>query len=234
MNELWIIRHGRAGVDGEYDCLTPQGFAQAKALGDYLRQMNIRFDAAFSGSLRRQQETLSTILEGLTESPTDQIDVRPALDEFSPRQVVRVAAMLRETNAAFRVLYDEWQNDWSAAVESGKPQFFKVMRHFFEYWAFEPGEHGFQSWAGSVLDGFASLPRHGRLLVVSSATPIALAAGAAFGMDAVGSLKLLQPIYNTSLTIVRRSSDGFQSEHLEPVMFNAVPHLRDPALITSL
>jgi len=234
VNEIWIVRHGRAGVEGEYDCLTQQGFAQAKALGDYLRQMQIRFDAAFSGSLRRQQETLSTILEGLTESPTDQIDVREALNEFSPRQVIRVAAKLRESNEEFRGVFDRWQNEWSDSVETGKPLFFKVMRHFLEYWAFEPGEHGFQSWAASVLEGFSALPHHGRLLVVSSATPIALAAGTAFGMKPVESLKLLQPIYNSSITIVRRSDRGFESDVLEPVMFNAVPHLRDPSMLTLL
>ncbi len=233
VNEIWLVRHGRAGVDREYDCLTEQGFAQARALANYLNLMQIRFDGAFAGSLRRQQQTLSTICDNLAENNLKQIEVRETLNEFSPRQVYRVAARLRQQDPNFRSLFDQWQNNWSEAVERGKPQFFSVMRHFLDYWAAEPGEHGFQRWAASVLEGFSELPHSGRLLVVSSATPIALAAGAAFGLDAVESLRLLQPLYNSSITIIRRVRYAGR-ETLEPVMYNAVPHIQDPAMLTRL
>lgn len=234
VNEIWMIRHAKAGVENDYDCLAQQGLVQAKALGSYLRQMHIHFDAAFSGSLQRQKETLATVLDHLPDAPRDQVEIRESFNEFPPGQLLRVAAKLRESSEEFRNSYERWQNEWNNSVEAGKPFFFKVMRQFLEYWACESGEHGFQSWAASVLEGFSALPGHGRLLVVSSATPIALAAGAAFGMSPVASLKLLQHIYNSSITIVRRLNHGFASDILEPVMFNAVPHLRDPSMLTLL
>ncbi|MBW7858988.1 MAG: hypothetical protein H3C43_12015 [Leptonema sp. (in: Bacteria)] len=48
------------------------------------------------------------------------------------------------------------------------------------------------------------------------------------------SLQLAEPIFNSSLTVVKRREPGYTTEGLEPIMFNAIPHLRDSKLVTLL
>ena len=58
MGSIYVVRHGQAafGTD-DYDRLTEVGFAQARLLGAHFRARRIRFDAIFTGTLRRQIET---------------------------------------------------------------------------------------------------------------------------------------------------------------------------------
>lgn len=233
-NELWFLRHGRAGIENEYDALSEDGFSQADAFGQYCQDMQIEFDAVYVGSLRRQKETATTVASKLPNFTVEKIIIHEALNEFSPRHVVRVISRLRETNLEIRTIVDEWLTKWNQSVDAGKPMFHKIMEHFLEAWVDEAGDHGFHTWATSVIEGFSQLPNQGRLLVVSSATPIALASGIAFGMSPKQSLQLAEPIFNSSLTIVKRRLPGYTTEGLEPVMFNAIPHLRDSKLVTVL
>lgn len=233
-NELWFLRHGRAGIENEYDALSEEGFCQANAFGQYCQEMQIEFDSVYVGSLRRQQETATTVADRLSNFTPEQIITHQSLNEFSPHHVVRVISKLRETNIEIRAIVDEWMLKWNESVDAGKPMFHKIMEYFLEAWVDETGEHGFDSWANSVIEGFSLLPNQGRVLVVSSATPIAIASGIAFGMSPKQSLQLAEPIFNSSLTIIKRRQPGYSRNGLEPIMFNAIPHLRDAKLVTLL
>ena len=66
MGTLYLVRHGQAsfGAD-DYDQLSDLGRRQSVRLGEYFAERGIRFDALLAGTLRRQQQTLAGILEGL-------------------------------------------------------------------------------------------------------------------------------------------------------------------------
>ncbi|MBW7857587.1 MAG: histidine phosphatase family protein, partial [Leptonema sp. (in: Bacteria)] len=157
-NELWFLRHGRAGIENEYDALSEDGYNQANAFGQYCQDMQIEFDSVYVGSLRRQQETATTVVSKLPNFTVEQIITHEALNEFSPRHVVRVISKLRETNKEVRAIVDEWMLKWNQSVDAGKPMFHKIMEYFLEAWVDEPGDHGFDSWANSVIEGFSKLP----------------------------------------------------------------------------
>ena len=90
MGVIHVVRHGQAAFGTEhYDRLTEIGFAQARLLGDYFSRRNIRFDAVFTGTLRRQTETAQGIIEGhsaLSKQPL--AESFPGLDEYKPEAVM--------------------------------------------------------------------------------------------------------------------------------------------------
>src|SRR6202050_2494452 len=90
MGAIYLVRHGQAafGTD-HYDRLTEIGFAQARLLGGYFAQRQIRFDGVFTGTLRRQTETAQGILEGHSELGTlPPQETFPGLDEYKPEAIM--------------------------------------------------------------------------------------------------------------------------------------------------
>ena len=66
MGSIYLIRHGQASFGAEnYDVLSPLGYRQSEALGDYLAQLDVTFDRCLSGELERQQDTARTTTGGL-------------------------------------------------------------------------------------------------------------------------------------------------------------------------
>ena len=65
MGTLYLVRHGQAsfGAD-DYDVLSDLGYRQALRLGEYFKYKGISFDAAFTGTLRRQVKTFDGICAG--------------------------------------------------------------------------------------------------------------------------------------------------------------------------
>mgnify|MGYP006207489193 FL=1 len=58
MGTLYLVRHGQAsfGAD-DYDQLSERGQAQSQRLGAYWRERGLRFDAVYTGTLRRHAQT---------------------------------------------------------------------------------------------------------------------------------------------------------------------------------
>ena len=65
MGAIYLVRHGQAafGTD-DYDRLTEIGYTQAHLLGGFLAVRRVRFEAIYTGTLRRHTETLRAILDG--------------------------------------------------------------------------------------------------------------------------------------------------------------------------
>ena len=88
MGTLHLVRHGQAsfGAD-DYDLLSPLGQRQALRLGEYWRERGQAFDAVYSGTLRRHDETLAGIVQGLGGAPAA---LRlPALNEYDSLALIR-------------------------------------------------------------------------------------------------------------------------------------------------
>jgi broad specificity phosphatase PhoE len=70
MSELVLVRHGQASFGAQsYDKLSPAGIAQIKQLSRHWQDLGERFDAIYSGSLQRQQETAAELLHHVHENP---------------------------------------------------------------------------------------------------------------------------------------------------------------------
>lgn len=66
MGTLYLVRHGQAsfGAD-DYDVLSAMGRQQSVRLGEYFQHKGVIFDAALTGTLNRQIQTLAGICQGM-------------------------------------------------------------------------------------------------------------------------------------------------------------------------
>jgi broad specificity phosphatase PhoE len=95
------VRHRQAGTRQSYDALSDLGRRQARLLGEYFMRHRIRFDAAYSGGLVRQQGTVDEVRAACDEFPVPVVD--PGWNEFDLDHVYReLAPVLCEEDANFR------------------------------------------------------------------------------------------------------------------------------------
>ncbi|WP_010137828.1 histidine phosphatase family protein [Oceanicola sp. S124] len=126
MGTLYLIRHGQASFGAaDYDVLSETGHAQARALGRWFAAQGIRPDRLAHGGLRRQRETLESILTGMDSNGS--AEEHPGLSEFDFKALLdaRFAAEPAPTGlhddrrSHFRTLRDTvlmWQRDEIAAA----------------------------------------------------------------------------------------------------------------------
>ena len=229
MGSIYVVRHGQAafGTD-DYDRLTEVGFTQARLLGAHFAARRIRFDAIFTGTLRRQIETARGILEGHPDLGVDLPQERvPGLDEYHSDAIM---------TAHFGV-----PPVWDASAERRDPSLvrdhFRHLREALLAWAdgrIRPegmvAFSRFQEQAVAAIVEARSRFPDGRVLVVSSGGPIAAIVAAALQAPPATAVDLNLRIRNSSLSEFSSSS---KRHHL--ISFNAVPHLEthaDTALTT--
>jgi broad specificity phosphatase PhoE len=229
MGSIYVVRHGQAafGTD-HYDRLTETGFTQSRLLGAYFGVRNIRFQAVFTGTLRRQIETAQGICEGLPELEAELLQERfSGLDEYNPEAILMAftgevpepaeAAARRDPVVVrdhFRLLRDAllaWAEDRTQPV--GMPA----------WQAFQEGA------TAALIEARQRFP-DGNVLIVSSGGPIAAMVTAALKAPPATAVELNLRIRNSSLTEFASTP---RRHHL--VSFNGLPHLDtnpDASLIT--
>lgn len=234
MYPLYLIRHGQAGTRDEYDRLSSLGQAQARELGVWLAREGIRFDAVWSGELRRQQDTAALVLGAMTEAGLPQPEPRRdrRWNEFDLDAVyAAIAPQMAAEDPAFRDHYEALLQ----AIHSGDAQIHRTWtstdtavvrawvagRHRFEGESWIEFVSRVQSAAKETLTEAGS----GRSVAVfTSATPVAITLGLALPLQAGDMLELAGTSINSNVTIL--SANGSQPRLFA---FNWAAHLKDPA-----
>src|SRR6202161_1478621 len=196
---IYVVRHGQAAFGTEhYDRLTEIGFTQARLLGGYFARRQIRFDAVFTGTLRRQTETAQGIFEGRLElgaSPPQ--EAFPGLDEYKPE------AIMMALTGNFPA---------PALAAAGRDpvvvrEHFRVLREALLAWAEDrtqpegmPDWQAFQDAAVAALVEARQRFPDGNVLIVSSGGPIAAIVAAALKAPPATAVELNLRIRNSSLT----------------------------------
>jgi broad specificity phosphatase PhoE len=226
---IHVVRHGQAAFGTEhYDRLTDIGFAQARLLGGYFVRRRIRFDAVFTGTLRRQTETAQAILEGYAEPGVrPAFETFPGLDEYKPE-----AVLMAHTGAVPEAAPAAARRDPAVVREH-----FRLLRVALLAWAEGriapegmPAWQPFQDGAVAALMEARQRFPDGNVLIVSSGGPIAATVAAALNAPPSAAIELNLRIRNSSLTEFASTP---RRHHL--VSFNGLPHLDtnpDPSLIT--
>jgi broad specificity phosphatase PhoE len=229
MGTIYLVRHGQAafGTD-HYDRLTDVGFSQARLLGDYFGRRNIIFDAVFTGTLRRQTETVQAIFEGHARLAAPSLQESFAgLDEYKPEAVMmaltggfpapalaaarRDPVVVREHFRALREALLAWAEDRTAP--EGMPAWGKFR----------------DAAVASLIEARQRFP-DGNVLIVSSGGPIAAVVAAALNAPPAAAVELNLRIRNTSLTEFAATPRRHTL-----ISFNGLPHLdthSDPTLTT--
>ena len=229
MGTLYLVRHGQAafGTD-HYDRLTDLGVAQARLLGGYFCRRQIRFDAVFTGTLRRQTETARGIFEGHPELRTPPLqETFPGLDEYKPE-----AIMMALTGSFPAPALAAARRDPLVVREH-----FRVLREALLAWAEDrtqpegmPAWQAFQDSAVAALVEARQRFPDGNVLIVSSGGPIAAIVAATLNAPPATAVELNLRIRNSSLTEFAATP---RRHNL--VSFNGLPHLDtnpDPTLTT--
>jgi broad specificity phosphatase PhoE len=211
MARLLLARHGQAMYGhADHDRLSPRGQEQARALGQELARQ--RIDAWYVGPLRRQRETAelagvtATILPELAEYPGPELISRLGPRIAEDPELASLAT--RSPRAAFQLLLQKWSHDeWTADGLERVGAFVARVRA------------GFDRVVGDLRSGASAL-------VVTSAGPIGVAVGLAFGASALHMVRASTVVRNASLSELKlRTGELAWHEQASLVAFNSIAHL---------
>ena len=211
MGTLYLVRHGQASFGADnYDQLSPMGHRQALRLGEFWRERGMVFDAVYSGTLRRHDETLAGIVQGLGGAP--QATRTPGLNEYDSLALIRAIhpEPLERPDTPeryrhhFRLLCDALAQ-WMAGVISPVG-----MSSWDEFAA---GVHG-------ALDEIRHTHAGHKVLLVSSGGPISAAVGEVLGTAPEVTIALNMRIRNSAA-----SEMSISPKRLMLQTFNTLPHL---------
>jgi len=214
MGEIVLVRHGQASFGTEdYDRLSDLGFEQARQLGRYFREREIRFDRVVSGTLRRHLQTL----EGIGALAADeQPELLPGLNEF-----------------AFHSVFDAYVEAFPPATpldRNNVRDFFSTLRKALFVWSegklpgLPESWDQFQTRIRDSLNALIGDDNIGRTLVISSGGPISALLREILQLSVRHMMDLNLQTANTSLTRLQ-----FKNGKARLQSFNGLPHLDHPS-----
>lgn len=233
MSTVYLVRHGQAGTRDAYDSLSDLGMRQARLLGDHFVSQDIRFASAYVGALVRQQRTAEQISGAYADVgvsfPATNVD--PGWDEFDLGRVYReIAPQLAAEDAEFRREYEEMREQVRI---SGAAHGAKIHRRWLpcdtkvvEAWVSDRYPYSGETWEQfreRITARGLKLPdaeREQNILVVTSATPVAICTGLSLEISDERIMRLAGAVYNASYTILR-----LRNTQLRLFTFNTAPHL---------
>jgi broad specificity phosphatase PhoE len=240
LSEIYLVRHGQAGTRDAYDTLSELGRRQARLLGEYFAAQGLRFSHAYSGALQRQRETAAEICAAYTASqePFPEIEVEERWNEFNLDQIYReLAPVLCAEDAEFRTQYqsmrDELRSRRGGDSASVHRRWLPCDSTIVNAWISARHRYSGESWSsfcsrvGSCRERMNGSDPRGKIIVFTSAAPIAIWAGMALDITDARVLRLAGVLHNASFTIMRQ-----RGHDLRLFSFNAIPHLTAPELRT--
>lgn len=221
MATLYLLRHGQASfMSDNYDQLSDLGIEQAKLLGQYFKEKEIKIDVAYTGTMKRQKDTYLHF-KAIYDTSTVQIPTNIVLSELNEHQFTEVFDDYRAGNPKLM-----------AAIANASPEQKRkvVMKAFFrayrEWITGKTGE-GHESWEDFKLRvnrGFAeleeALSRHDTVVAFSSGGVISYMMGIIMELKDQYSMELNWQIKNASITEMNYSKGRFYLRG-----FNLVEHL---------
>jgi broad specificity phosphatase PhoE len=240
MSRVYLVRHGQAGTRKAYDSLSDVGRRQARLLGEYFVSEKIRFRAAYSGALVRQQETALEVSAVYREAGISfpEIAEEPGWNEFDLAHVYQeLAPRLCAEDPEFARQYQELVTQARAAAEQPEAN---VNRRWLpcDVQVVEAWMRGRHTYDGESWPAFRERVIGCRLqlepaeldentVVFTSATPIGIWSALAMDIHDERAMRLAGVLHNASCTVLRLHDDKLRLHS-----FNAIPHLCDPGLRT--
>jgi broad specificity phosphatase PhoE len=236
MSTLFLVRHGQASsYDHGGDHLSDLGRAQARKLGEYLVRSAATFDVAIAGTMLRQQQTAAIVAEVYAQAgllfPGTQVDAR--WNEYDAQGVTgALVPVLAAADSGFARKVEEFQ----AAV--GTPEHNRYFQRMFEVvmgkWVRDevaaPGVEGFSTFHTRVREARQAITGEltsRRVAVFTSGGPIGACVQSVMGSPLPVAMEINWRVRNTSITELLYSRQRISLD-----VFNAVPHLPDPALLS--
>ena len=231
-----MIRHGQAGLRHDYDTLSELGHSQACLLGEHLAAQQVRFTAAYCGTLKRQRATGAGVLGAMNAAgvETPELSIDEHWSEFDLDAVYQcIAPILAEDDADFRVEHEKLRRSLQEQDSHVHRTWTRSDTLVVRAWVEGRYEVPCESWEAfrrRVSEPLAALSRMGpedSVAIFSSATPIAVWIGMALELTGRHVLRLAGATYNTALTTMRA-----RERDLALFSFNETAHVPAPHLRT--
>ena len=240
MSRIYLVRHGQAGTRDDYDSLSHRGREQSRFLGEDLAAQNIRFTAAYTGAMLRQQQTAEELGRGYVRAGGHfpAITVDEDWNEFDLSGVYReLAPLLSAADPDFRreyaALCEQVRQNAASADAPVHREWLPCDTRLVDAWIAGRFPFPGESWDQFVrrIVGYRrklhSAGSQDNIIIFTSAVPVAIWAGLSLDFCDQRVMRLAAVLYNTSYTILR-----LHEEQLRLFAFNAIPHLLTPDLRT--
>ena len=233
MGELFVIRHAQASFgQADYDQLSELGFRQARLLEAFFSRTGTRFQAIYSGSLKRQVDTAEPLRSCfLPDVPHQDLSILPEFNEYDSSAVIRthLPHLIREDPSLEQDL-PRFQTDRRALQ--------RILDRSLSRWMSAPEEaEGLESWPAfnrRVQEGIARILSESgsgkTVALVTSGGPLSAILKMALSLSDRETVQLSWQVRNTSISTFK-----FNRERLTLSSFNNVAHLemnREPELLT--
>jgi len=235
MSLLYLVRHGQASFHADdYDQLSPRGMEQARQLGVHWLQLQLNFDHVYVGPRHRHRQTLAAVAAVYREQgrPWPAPVTLPELDEHAgPEVLSRSLPALMQRDPVIREMRAQLRKD-SATVQRDYLRLFqKVTRLWVRRELHLPELEAWHEFRERVHRGLVKMTEvagsNRKIAAFTSAGPLAAALGRALDLEDEKTLELSWVIRNAAC-----SEFLFSPRRFSLVTFNAVPHLKDPDLLT--
>ena len=211
MSILYLIRHAQASFgQADYDYLSELGHRQATILADHLQNLGLAFDAIYSGSQLRHEQTLAAYLEKSPKpkNPTSPAHKTDAFNEYDSKNILKalIPDMIRKEPAfetevvtmiadkrSFQKVYEKVMRQW---INSEKPL------NNLDTW---------KTYSERVLSGLDNIMTAGgtgkKIAVFTSGGPISVCVQKALNLSDEMTLQLTWQIMNASITRLKYSGN---------------------------
>jgi len=231
LSYVYLIRHAQAGSRDNYDVLSELGREQARLLGAHFIAQSVELTAVYAGGMRRQRETAEIACGVLERAGLQAPDVTTdeRWNEFSLISVYRaIAKRMMKDDADFARDIKEMQEAIARDPHTTGGAVGRCDQAVIRAWM----ENRYSDYDGEAWSSFrerihacatdlcSNDHQEKAIAIFTSATPIAIIAGASLGLSDEKLLSILGVIYNTSVSVMR-----VRNGELRLFTFNATPHL---------
>ncbi|WP_319407876.1 histidine phosphatase family protein [uncultured Desulfosarcina sp.] len=232
MIEIYFVRHGQASFgQPAYDRLSAVGERQAELLGRHFYKNGTRFDAVYSGALRRHVQTATIAMNQMNGNGSRNLIIDADFNEFdsSDQMMNRLFTVIQE-DPALSDQMKQIQTDHGAIGRifdiAEKTDMMPV-----DDAARNRLAQQFRERIAGAIDNLVRKEGDSRKVAVfTSGGPTAVALRQTLETTREQTIRLGWELRNTSITVLR-----YDRERLWLVLFNCVAHLEsqnDPNLIT--
>ena len=219
---IWLIRHAQASFGAaNYDALSPRGHEQARRLADWLvSHPDLAFAHICRGSLQRHRETLAAIADAFAKAgrALPAVDEDADWNEFDHDAIVRAYATTHDDDLVHAAVADPGNRRAVHALLAAALSAWS--RRELDNRLAEPWD-AFSSRVAHARERITAL--RGKVLVITSAGPIARCAQAALGCDDEKTVALTIGLRNTAVNEFRTRDGAWNLQ-----IWNMLPHLSAP------
>jgi broad specificity phosphatase PhoE len=233
LGDLYVIRHAQASFGrDDYDQLSELGFRQTRLLEAFLGRMGTRFEAIYSGSLKRQVDTAEPLRSCFrADVPQRELSILSEFNEYDSSAVIRtqIPHLIREDPSL--------EQDLLRLGEDRRALQRVLDRSLSRWTSFPEDAEGLESWPAfnrRVLEGITRILSESgpgkTVALVTSGGPLSAILKMALSLSDRETIQLSWQIRNASVSTFKYNRD-----RLTLTSFNNVAHLeieQEPGLLT--